>query len=103
VFWWNSNNPGEGNLGKRLLLVEDEPGLVMTLSDLLTAEGYQVETAGDGQTALNLAGQHTFSLILLDVMLPVKNGFDVCRDLRQQGIKTPILMLTARVSLLIKS
>lgn len=89
-------------MGKRLLLVEDEPGLVMTLSDLLTAEGYQVDTAGDGQTALNLAGQHMFSLIMLDVMLPVKNGFDVCRDLRQQGIKTPILMLTARGQLVDK-
>ena len=89
-------------MGKRLLLVEDEPGLVMTLSDLLTAEGYQVETAGDGQTALNLAGQQMFSLIVLDVMLPVKNGFDVCRDLRQQGIKTPVLMLTARGQLVDK-
>jgi two-component system alkaline phosphatase synthesis response regulator PhoP len=91
-----------GNLGKRLLLVEDEPGLVMTLSDLLRAEGYQVETAGDGQTALNMAGQNMFSLIVLDVMLPVKNGFDVCRDLRQQGIRTPVLMLTARGQLVDK-
>jgi two-component system, OmpR family, alkaline phosphatase synthesis response regulator PhoP len=89
-------------LGKRLLLVEDEPGLVMTLSDLLTAEGYQVETAGDGKTALNMAGQNIFSLIVLDVMLPVKNGFDVCRDLRQQGIRTPVLMLTARGQLVDK-
>ena len=89
-------------MGKRLLLVEDEPGLVMTLSDLLTAEGYQVETAGDGQTALNMAGQNIFSLIVLDVMLPVKNGFDVCRDLRQQGIRTPVLMLTARGQLVDK-
>ncbi len=68
----------------------------MTLSDLLTAEGYRIETAGDGQTAVDLAGQSHFSLIVLDVMLPIKNGFDVCRDLRQQGIRTPILMLTAR-------
>ena len=81
---------------KRLLLVEDEPGLVMTLSDLFTADGYQVEAAGDGKTALDLAGQNNFSLIILDVMLPIKNGFDVCRDLRQRGVRTPVLMLTAR-------
>ena len=68
----------------------------MTLTDLLSAEGYLVETAGDGQTALDLAGQNIFSLIILDVMLPIKNGFDVCRELRQQGIRTPVLMLTAR-------
>lgn len=91
-----------GYLGKRLLLVEDEPGLVMTLSDLLTAEGYQIETAGDGQTALNMAGENMFSLIVLDVMLPLKNGYDVCRDLRQQGIRTPVLMLTARGQLVDK-
>ena len=83
-------------MAKRLLLVEDELGLVMTLSDLLTAEGYEVETAGDGQTAQDLASQNDFSLIILDVMLPIKNGFDVCRDLRQQGVRTPALMLTAR-------
>jgi two-component system alkaline phosphatase synthesis response regulator PhoP len=89
-------------LAKRLLLVEDEPGLVLTLSDLLTAEAYEVETAGDGQTALDLASQDDFSLIILDVMLPIKNGFDVCRDLRQQGIRTPVLMLTARGQLVDK-
>jgi two-component system alkaline phosphatase synthesis response regulator PhoP len=82
--------------GRRLLLVEDEPGLVLTLTDRLTSEGYEVVTAPDGETALELAGQQNFSLILLDVMLPGKNGFDVCRDLRQQGNATPVLMLTAR-------
>jgi two-component system alkaline phosphatase synthesis response regulator PhoP len=87
---------GGGILNKKLLLVEDEPGLVMTLSDLLTSENYEVETAGDGQTALDKARLQGFDLIILDIMLPVKNGFDVCRDLRQLGIGTPILMLTAR-------
>jgi len=83
-------------VGRRLLLVEDEPGLVLTLTDRLTSEGYEVATAPDGETALDLVGQQTYSLILLDVMLPGKNGFDVCRDMRQKGITTPILMLTAR-------
>lgn len=80
----------------RLLLVEDELGLVMTLTDLLTSEQYQVETAHDGQTALDIASDGRFDLIILDVMLPGKSGFDVCRDLRQRGVQTPILMLTAR-------
>ncbi len=80
----------------RLLLVEDEPGLQLTLSDRLTAEGYTVETAGDGDTGLARATAEAFDLIVLDVMLPKRDGFDVCRTLRQRGIKTPILMLTAR-------
>ena len=80
----------------RLLLVEDEPGLVMTLSDRLTAEGYEVEEAGDAPTALQSATTGQFDAILLDVMLPGGNGFDICRTLRQRGIHTPILMLTAR-------
>jgi two-component system alkaline phosphatase synthesis response regulator PhoP len=80
----------------RLLLVEDEPGLQLTLTDRLTAEGYAVETAGDGDSGLNRATAEAFDLILLDVMLPRRDGFDVCRTLRQRGITTPILMLTAR-------
>ena len=68
----------------------------MTLTDRLTSEGYQVETAGDAQTGLARASKDKFDLILLDVMLPGGSGFDVCRDLRQRGIKTPIIMLTAR-------
>ena len=81
---------------KRILLVEDEPGLVLTLSDRLTKEGYSVDTAADGNLGLERASTESFDLILLDVMLPGKNGFDVCRDLRQKGFSTPILMLTAR-------
>lgn len=82
-----------------LLLVEDEPGLVMTLSDLLREEGYYVKSATDGQTALNLASNSEFDAIVLDIMLPDINGFDVCRTLRLQGVRTPILMLTARSEL----
>jgi two-component system alkaline phosphatase synthesis response regulator PhoP len=80
----------------RILLVEDEPGLVLTISDLLTAEGYQVDSATDGITGLANASKENFDLILLDVMLPGKNGFEVCRELRQQGRDTAILMLTAK-------
>jgi two-component system alkaline phosphatase synthesis response regulator PhoP len=80
----------------RILLVEDESGLVMTLTDRLLAESYVVESARDGDTGLLRASTEAFDLIILDVMLPGKSGLDVCRDLRQHGIKTPIIMLTAR-------
>jgi two-component system, OmpR family, alkaline phosphatase synthesis response regulator PhoP len=83
-------------MDRRILLVEDEPGLVMTLCDRLRSEGYQVESAADGQSGLDQASAIAFDLIILDIMLPRKNGLDVCRDLRQRGIATPILMLTAR-------
>ena len=81
---------------RRLLLVEDEPGLVMTLSDRLIAEGYDVESATDARSGLEVAVAGPFDAILMDVMLPGGNGFDICRTLRQQGIQTPVLMLTAR-------
>lgn len=82
---------------RRLLLVEDEPGLVMTLTDRLTSEGYDVESATDAPGALEtVTSGGVFDAILLDVMLPGGNGFDVCRAIRQRGIQTPILMLTAR-------
>jgi two-component system alkaline phosphatase synthesis response regulator PhoP len=86
----------EGAVAPRILLVEDEPSLVLTLTDRLVSEGYRVETAGDGNEALARVEELPFDLILLDVMLPGKNGFDVCRDLRQRGVAVPILMLTAR-------
>lgn len=82
--------------GRRLLLVEDEPGLVMTLTDRLTAEGYDVASVSDAATALETATTGRFDAILLDVMLPGGNGFDICRTVRQRGVLTPILMLTAR-------
>jgi len=83
-------------MDRRILLVEDKPGLVMTLCDRLRSEGYQVESAADGATGLEQASATAFDLIILDIMLPRKNGLDVCRDLRQRGVTTPILMLTAR-------
>jgi two-component system alkaline phosphatase synthesis response regulator PhoP len=80
----------------RILLVEDEPGLLMTLTDRLVSEGFAVETATDGEAGLARALAETFDLIILDVRLPRKNGFDVCRDLRQRGRRVPVIMLTAR-------
>ena len=84
---------------ERILLVEDEPSLVLTLTDRLEASGFKVTHAGDGEAAVALATRDTFDLILLDVALPKKDGFDVCRDLRQAGAKLPILMLTARTQI----
>ena len=81
---------------QRVLIIEDEPGLVLTLTDLLLSEGYDVDSAMDGQEGLRLAVEDPFDVILLDVMLPGKNGFDVCRDLRQRNVQTPVIMLTAR-------
>jgi len=81
---------------KRVLLIEDEPGLVLTLTDRLRAEGYEVGAAADGHSGLERATSEGWDVILLDVMLPGKSGFDVCRDLRQKGVATPVIMLTAR-------
>lgn len=80
----------------RVLLVEDEPGLQLALTDRLAAEGYRVESAADGHTAIQRATGEAFDVIVLDVMLPGRDGFDVAKTIRQQGVQTPILMLTAR-------
>ena len=80
----------------RILIVEDEPGLIITLTDRLRSEGYEVVSATDGKTGFENAQSENFDLIILDVMLPKKNGYDVARDLRQKGNGTPILMLTAK-------
>jgi two-component system alkaline phosphatase synthesis response regulator PhoP len=80
----------------KVLIVEDEEGLVITLTDRLESEGYEVAVARDGHAGFQAAIESVFDLIVLDVMLPKKNGFDVCRDLRQKGVAVPILMLTAK-------
>lgn len=80
----------------RILLVEDEPGLQVTLTDRLQAEGYETILATDGISGYEKAMSEDVDLIVLDVMLPGKNGFDVCRDLRNEGLQIPVLMLTAR-------
>ncbi len=81
----------------RILVVEDEPSLALGLEDDLRLEGYEVEVARDGETASKRAGEQAFDLIVLDVMLPRKDGFEVCRELRRAGLRTPILFLTAKV------
>jgi two-component system alkaline phosphatase synthesis response regulator PhoP len=81
---------------RRLLLVEDEPGLVMTLTDRLMAEGYDVQSAMTAPLGLQAGTTGAFDIILLDVMLPGGSGLDVCRELRQRGVTSPILMLTAK-------
>src|SRR6202140_3632823 len=79
-----------------VLFVEDEEALCMTVGDRLRKEGYAVECAANGEVGLEKASQLPFDLIILDVMLPKKSGFDVCREIREAGLITPILMLTAR-------
>jgi DNA-binding response OmpR family regulator len=80
----------------RILVVEDEPDIALGLQDDLTIEGYQVEVVDDGEKASRRAREVEWNLIVLDVMLPKKDGFDVCRELRKIGVQTPIILLTAK-------
>ncbi len=80
----------------RVLIVEDDKDLAFGLSDDLQVEGYEVDVVSDGGTAVQRAREDRWDLILLDVMLPHKDGFEVCRQLRRSGIRTPIIMLTAK-------
>ena len=80
----------------RILIVEDEPGIAFALENDLQTEGYDVAVVNDGVEAIRRARSEPFDLILLDVMLPNKDGFDVCRELRRGGLRTPIIMLTAK-------
>jgi two-component system, OmpR family, alkaline phosphatase synthesis response regulator PhoP len=80
----------------RILLVDDEPGLRKMLSDRLRAEGYAVETASDGRAGATMARTGEYDLVILDLNLPLKDGLAVCRELRDEGIETAVLMLTAR-------
>lgn len=83
-------------MNENILLVEDEEALRMTLGDRLGSEGYLVDFAADGEQGFEKATRLPFDLIILDVMLPHRNGFDLCRDIRRAGLATPILLLTAR-------
>jgi DNA-binding response OmpR family regulator len=80
----------------RILVVEDEPGIALGLEDDLKMEGYEVEVVGTAAKALRLAREGPFDLIVLDIMLPDRDGFEVCRVLRRDGLRLPILMLTAK-------
>lgn len=83
-------------MSARILLVEDEAGVALVVSDLLRAEGHIVEVAGDGKSGLHRAGEANFDLLILDVMLPGMDGFQVCHAVRERGFDGAILMLTAK-------
>lgn len=83
-------------MSRKILLIEDEAGLILTLTDRLESENFVVQSATDGESGWRAALSENFDLIILDVMLPKKNGLDVCRDLRRKNVTTPILMLTAK-------
>jgi DNA-binding response OmpR family regulator len=80
----------------KILIAEDEPGIALGLEDDLKMEGYDVEVAADGLTAVRRAKESRFDLMLLDIMLPGKDGFEVCRELRRAGLHMPVMMLTAK-------
>ena len=80
----------------RILIVEDEPDIVLSLEEDLRRQGYQTQVATDGEQGLQLGKDGAWDLILLDVMLPKMDGFDVCKGLRRAGVSSPIILLTAR-------
>lgn len=92
------SNSARGNI----LLIEDEAGLIMTIQDRLMEEKFHVETASDGEEGFELAKTGVYDVIILDLMLPKKDGLDVCKDLRKLDIETPIIMLTAKGQVLDK-
>lgn len=81
---------------RNILVVEDEPAIAIGLRDDLELDGYRVDVAVDGVAALDAVSRQRYDLVLLDVMLPKKDGFSVCRELRASGIRTPVILLTAR-------
>lgn len=81
---------------KKILIIEDEESILLALEDNLALEGYEVSSATDGEQGFSMAKEHGYDLIILDIMLPKMSGFDICRELRQAGMITPILMLTAK-------
>lgn len=83
-------------MSKKILIIEDEPGIQLSLQDEFESEGYVVYTAEDGEEGLEMAKQHGPDLIILDIMLPILDGYEVCKRLRMAGDNTPIIMLTVR-------
>jgi DNA-binding response OmpR family regulator len=81
---------------KKILIIEDDPALLIGLSESLSNEQYSVTKAEEGLKGYTLASEGNFDLILLDIILPFKDGLDICRDLRKGGINTPIIMLTSK-------
>jgi two-component system alkaline phosphatase synthesis response regulator PhoP len=80
----------------KILIIEDDKDIALGLEEDLTSHGFQVEAVGDGEKALHLSKESHWDLIILDLMLPGKDGFEICKELRFEGIKTPIIMLTAK-------
>jgi two-component system alkaline phosphatase synthesis response regulator PhoP len=81
---------------KEILIIEDETGILMSLKDEFESQGYVVHAAEDGENGLELARKKKPDLIILDIMLPVLDGYDVCKRLRMEGDRTPIIMLTVK-------
>lgn len=81
---------------KRILIVEDEPSLIFTLRDTLESEGYLVEVADNGEDALPMVHRNAPNLLILDLMLPGMSGYEICKQIREEGYDFPIIMLTAR-------
>ena len=81
---------------KKILIVEDDPGILLSLKDEFESQGYEVSVAEDGQKGFKIAKQQKPDLIILDIMLPVTDGYEVCKRLRMEGDKTPIIMLTVK-------
>jgi DNA-binding response OmpR family regulator len=82
----------------KILVIEDEPDMLTILRDNLELEGYRVDLAKNGEDGLKLALRDSPDVILLDIMLPGMSGYDVCRNLRSRGVKTPVILITARNS-----
>jgi DNA-binding response OmpR family regulator len=83
-------------MSKKVLIIEDEPGILLSLKDEFESEGYTVYTAEDGETGFKKVKDHRPDLVILDIMLPVLDGYEVCKKLRMEGDTTPIIMLTVK-------
>jgi two-component system alkaline phosphatase synthesis response regulator PhoP len=95
-FFPSGKKESEGHMAKEILIIEDESGIMMSLKDEFESQGYVVYAAEDGEKGLNLARQQKPDLIILDIMLPVLDGYEVCKRLRMEGDRTPIIMLTVK-------
>jgi DNA-binding response OmpR family regulator len=83
-------------MAKRVLIIEDEPGILLSLKDEFESEGYLVFTAEDGEKGFKMVKQHRPDLVILDIMLPVLDGYEICKKLRMESDTTPVIMLTVK-------
>ncbi len=83
-------------MAKKVLIIEDEPGILLSLKDEFESEGYSVFTAEDGEKGFKMVKQQKPDLVILDIMLPLLDGYEVCKKLRMEGDSTPIIMLTVK-------